>query len=167
MVFLNNFIVIIYLYCNSLTVISILNSNLQTYLNAIPLFCEVLGIGTCLSTVTTQKVSIEPWFVTAASHFTDAEGSFNVSVSRSSSTKIGWRVQMRFIIELHKKDLALLTSIQSFFNGIGTIINSITKDVVRFSVVDQIQIINVILPHFNKYPLQSAKLIDFQESVLI
>jgi len=74
---------------------------------------------------------------------------------------------MRFIIELHKKDLALLTSIQSFFNGIGTIINSITKDVVRFSVVDQIQIINVILPHFNKYPLQSAKLIDFQESVLI
>jgi len=74
---------------------------------------------------------------------------------------------MRFIIELHKKDLALLTSIQSFFNGIGTIINSTTKDVVRFSVVDQIQIINVILPHFNKYPLQSAKLIDFQESVLI
>jgi LAGLIDADG endonuclease len=106
-----------------------------------------------------KEVKLNPWFVTG---FTDAEGSFNVSVSRSSSTKIGWRVQMRFIIELHKKDLALLTHVQSFFKGIGTITNSTTKEVVRFSVVDQNQIINVILPHFNKYPLQSAKLIDFK-----
>lgn len=113
-------------------------------------------MGACLST---GKVPIYPWFVTG---FTDAEGSFNVSVSRSSWTKIGWRVQIRLIIELHNKDLALLARIQSFFNGIGTIKNSTTKDEVRFSVVNKNQIINVIWPQFNKYPLQSAKLIDFQ-----
>ena len=69
---------------------------------------------------------------------------------------------MRFIIELHKKELALLTYVQSFFKGVGSITYSTSKDVVRFSVVDQFQIINVILPHFIEYPLQSAKLIDFK-----
>lgn len=56
-----------------------------------------------------------------------------------------------------------------FFKGVGSITYSTSKDVERFSVVDpaQQQIINVILPHFNEYPLQSAKLIDFQENVLI
>lgn len=68
----------------------------------------------------------------------------------------------RFIIELHKKDLALLTRIQSFFKGVGSITKNPTKDVVRFSVVDINKIINVILPHFDKYPLQSTKLIDFK-----
>jgi len=106
-----------------------------------------------------KEETLNPWFVTG---FTDAEGSFNVSVAKHASSTLGWRVQARFIIELHSKDLALLTRIQSFFQGIGTLTNSKTRDTVRFSVVDVNQINNVIIPHFKEYPLQSAKLIDFK-----
>jgi hypothetical protein len=39
--------------------------------------------------------------------FTDAEGCFNIVVTKNSSISLGWRVQARFIIELHVKDLDL------------------------------------------------------------
>jgi len=45
---------------------------------------------------------LDPWYITG---ITDAEGCFNVTVTRSSSTRIGWRVQLRYIIELHVKDV--------------------------------------------------------------
>jgi hypothetical protein len=52
----------------------------------------------------------------------EVEGSFNILIAKSLSVRIGWRVQARFIIELHIKDLALLKSIKKFFNNAGTII---------------------------------------------
>nr|QNH92700.1 hypothetical protein [Wolfiporia cocos] len=101
---------------------------------------------------------LHPWFVTGLS---DAESCFNISISKSSKkSKLGWVVQARFIIELHKKDLALLREVQSFFGGIGTI--TTTAKVARFSIVGLNDIINFVLPHFSNFPLQSEKLIDFE-----
>ena len=53
--------------------------------------------------------------------FTDAEGSFTISIysDNKASTKI--RVMARFKIRLNKKDLPLLIQFQIFFGGIGTI----------------------------------------------
>jgi hypothetical protein len=48
-------------------------------------------------------IKLNPWFVTGV---TDAEGCFNVTVTKSSGS-VGWRVQARFIIELHVKDIDL------------------------------------------------------------
>nr|YP_009926597.1 hypothetical protein [Wolfiporia cocos]QNH92655.1 hypothetical protein [Wolfiporia cocos] len=105
---------------------------------------------------------LHPWFVTGLS---DAESCFNISISKSSKkSKLGWVVQARFIIELHKKDLALLREVQTFFGcgaqGIGTI--TTTAKVARFSIVGLNDIINFVLPHFSNFPLQSEKLIDFE-----
>ena len=64
-----------------------------------------------------------------------------------------------FIIEVNIKDIDLLYKIQTFFGGgIGSI--TYTKKVARFSVFGIKDITNVIT-HFNNYPLQSAKQIDF------
>jgi hypothetical protein len=68
---------------------------------------------------------------------------------------------MRFIIELHNKDIVLLRRIKSFFNNVGSITISSSKNIARYSVVDFNSIVNVIIPHFLNYPLQSAKGIDF------
>jgi hypothetical protein len=84
------------------------------------------------------------------------ESSFIIEVFKQKN----WRVAARFRIHLHSIDLPLLYKIQSFFGGIGSItVNGQTASF-RVSKVDDI--INVIIPHFNQYPIQSAKLIDFQ-----
>jgi hypothetical protein len=61
---------------------------------------------------------LNPNFLTG---FTDAEGSFTISIysDKKATTKI--RVMARFKIGLNKKDLPLLMQFQQFFGGIGTI----------------------------------------------
>jgi len=66
----------------------------------------------------------------------------------------------RFRIHLHSIDLPLLYKIQSFFGGIGSV--TVNGQTASFRVSKLEHIINVVIPHFDKYPLQSAKLIDFQ-----
>lgn len=95
---------------------------------------------------------LDPWYVTG---FADGESCFNIWIARSKSNLIGWQVQARFIIEVNIKDKNLLYKIQEFFGGIGTI--SITKSVARFAVFGFNDITNVIIKHFDNYPLQSAK----------
>ncbi len=49
--------------------------------------------------------NLDPWFVTG---FADAEGSFIVHIRKLPRNTTGWRVEGRFKITLHKKDIALL-----------------------------------------------------------
>jgi len=49
-----------------------------------------------------QPTSLNPWFV---SGLTDAEGSFCIIISRSSTYRLGWCVQAIFQIALHTRDL--------------------------------------------------------------
>jgi len=100
---------------------------------------------------------LHPWFITG---LIDAEGCFNIMITKSSSV-LGWRVQARFLLELHIKDIELLYQLQSFFSGIGTVTISNNKKVARYSIVGINEIINILLPHFTNYPLQSVKKIDF------
>jgi hypothetical protein len=60
---------------------------------------------------------------------------------------------------LHIKDKDLLLNIKSFFNKIGAI--TYNKDVVIYRVQKLYDIINIIIPHFNKYSLITQKQSDF------
>ena len=100
--------------------------------------------------------SLKPWFVTG---FTDAEGSFTVSVLKSSSVRTGWQVGARFQLTLHLKDLSLLREIQAFFGGAGKIV--LSKDSCTFRVDSLKDILNVIISHFNVYLPVTQKLGDY------
>ena len=63
---------------------------------------------------TSRKVKLNPLFLTG---FTDAEGSFWVSISKNKILNIGWRVKLYFEIHIHNKDQVLLEQIQKFFCG--------------------------------------------------
>ena len=106
----------------------------------------------------TIKQGLNPWFVTG---LIDAEGCFNIMITKTKS-KLGWRVQAIFVIELHVKDVQLLYQIQTFFGGVGTVINSSIRKVSRYTIVGIKDINNKVLPHFDKYPLQSEKDIDLK-----
>jgi LAGLIDADG endonuclease len=99
---------------------------------------------------------LNPQFVTG---FTDAEGTFQISITKNTSLKAGWRVRAHFVIHLHKRDVPLLYLIKDFF-GIGNIHYNPSKEDATFEVSKLEDLINVI-SHFNKYHLKSAKSIDY------
>lgn len=102
-----------------------------------------------------KNYTLNPWFITG---FVDAEGCFNINVTKSSSNLIGYQIQARFIIEVNIKDINILNNIQAFFGGISSII--CTKNVARYSVFN-IKNIENIIKFFDEYTLQSSKQIDY------
>ena len=100
---------------------------------------------------------IYPYYVTGLS---DVEASFILSIYKKKDSKTGWQVQPVFAIHMHIKDIDLLKSIQSFF-GVGVLVSSKTTNSARYSVNSLKDLINIIIPHFDKYPLLTQKRADF------
>jgi len=90
--------------------------------------------------------------------FADGEGCFSVILKKEPSYKIGWKVEVRFIIGLHKKDKSLLELIQSSL-GVGNITKQ-GKDSIQYCV-GSVKDLQVVIDHFDKYPLISQKRADY------
>ena len=101
---------------------------------------------------------LNPWFITG---FCDAESSLVISIYKKNTCKTGWQVQPTFAIHIHKKDEVLLKRIQSYFKGVGKWVDH-SHDSVVYSVNSLNDIINIIIPHFYKYPLLTHKIADYQ-----
>jgi hypothetical protein len=76
---------------------------------------------------------------------------------KSKTAAIGWTIEPCFIITLHERDLELLNSIKNFFS-VGSV--SIVGKDARFRVRSRSEL-KVIITHFNKYPLQTTKTLNF------
>jgi hypothetical protein len=91
--------------------------------------------------------------------FIDAEGSFGIKISKSSSTKSGYNVYLQFNLVQHVRDEILLKSLEEYLNC-GKVYrhsaNALTFTVTKFSDIQ-----NIIIPFLNKYPLLGAKYKDF------
>ena len=92
--------------------------------------------------------------------FTYAEGCFMINITKRDTNKSGWQISPCFQIKLHYRDKELLMKIKSFFNEIGSFSFS-NDNGVMYRVKKLNDIVNIILPHFNKYPLISQKYGDF------
>lgn len=102
---------------------------------------------------------MHPSYVTG---FVDGEGSFSILVLKRATYKTGWNIIPVFTINLNSRDTALLEKIQSFFGGIGNITIRDKDNTAYFTVKSIKDIINVIIPHFEKYPLLTEKQADFE-----
>ncbi len=102
-----------------------------------------------------QKFSMNPWFFTG---FADAESSFSIFIQRNDKYKTNWRINAIFAIALHIKDTKLLENIQSFL-GVGKL-HKHGKNSVQYRV-ESINDLQIIIDHFDKYPLVSAKIADY------
>ena len=65
---------------------------------------------------------------------------------------LGWRVECKFQLGLHKRDLPFLLEILKYFSGIGSIYSSTTSNLVNYSIHSNKQLLTLI-NDFNKYPL--------------
>lgn len=108
------------------------------------------------------KPLLDPWYVTG---FTDGEGCFTLSIAvlpqvSTNQNKTRLQVNPIFSIHLHSKDIFLLESIKDYF-GVGTIYQENNTNSASYKVLSVTELNNVIIPHFDKYPLLSQKLADY------
>ena len=121
-------------------------------------YSTLIKSNTLTNKVTDYKSNLHPWFVTG---LVDAEGSFTVSVLKSSFTKTGWGVNARFKITTHITDLDLMLNLKNFFGeDIGKLV--IFKDTCTYRVYKLKDILDVVIPHFDKYLLVTQKLGDYK-----
>ena len=100
---------------------------------------------------------VNPWFWIG---LIDGEGSFSIIIDRNETRKLGWRVQSKFQMGLHKRDLPLLLQLQQNFGGMGSIHINPTLNKVNYSVDSKKDLTNLIL-YLEKYPLLTQKAADF------
>lgn len=103
--------------------------------------------------------------------YVDGEGCFSVSMIRNNTTTFGWQVFPEFVITQGEKSKKSLEEIQRFFHC-GKIFENNRKDnhrekLLRYCVRSRKDLIAVIIPFFQEYPLRTAKKEDFQKFVRI
>jgi len=113
------------------------------------------------NSISTQQSEIKlnmlnAYFVTGIS---DAESSFVIRIYQDNKYKTGWVVTARFQIAFHKKDLVLLELIKNHFK-VGNIYKQ-DADSMQYRVSSVKDLANVIIPHFDKYPLITQKQADY------
>ena len=88
--------------------------------------------------------------------------------------KTGWKVSLAFSIHLHKspgrrcaagtcfaRDIILLEKLQNFFKSAGNIQINLDGSI-TYTVTSIKYLLNIIIPHFEKFPLLTKKQGDFE-----
>jgi hypothetical protein len=119
------------------------------------------GLHTCPSKGDGNPLSnplkkLNPNYITG---FVDGEGSFIVKILKRSRLKVGFEVQLCFQITSHPKDRALLDSIRDYFGGIGSI-HKEGSGCLQYRVSSN-KDLNLIIKHFEKFPLITKKYADY------
>jgi sRNA-binding regulator protein Hfq len=102
-----------------------------------------------------SEVGMNPLFLTG---FSDGEACFLVNIYKSSKHKTGWGARATFEIGLDLKDLPILNRIKSYL-GVGNV-TSRTNGSCVYSV-QSIKDLDVLIEHFDKYPLITKKGVDY------
>jgi len=99
-------------------------------------------------------------FASYISGFTDGEGSFSVSFSKRNKFKTHLEVRPSFSISQHKRNLDVLKNIRDYF-GVGAIRFSKRDQNYKYEARSIKDLIKVVIPHFERFPLKTKKLKDF------
>lgn len=99
--------------------------------------------------------NVNPWTC-----LIDVGGSFGITIDINKTRKLDWRVQSKFKMGLHKRDLSLLLQLQQFLGGIGSIHINKTLNKVNYSIDSNKDLKNLII-NLEKYTLLTQKKADF------
>lgn len=95
--------------------------------------------------------NIEEWLV----GITDGNGTFNINTNIINN-----KIIFTFIISLTLKNAQLLYKIKSYL-GVGNITYNKNNNIVSYLIKDKKQLIDIIIPIFDKYPLLTTKRFNY------
>ncbi len=103
--------------------------------------------------------NIDPnWIAGLAS----GDGCFHISIRNSSSTKLGKSVVLKFHIVQHSRDIELMEKL-IYSLDCGKIELLLKQSAVYFVVVKFQDILEKIIPLFDKYPIRGVKALDYTD----
>ena len=98
----------------------------------------------------------DPYWLTG---FVNGDGCFDVNITQSTN-KIGYRVQLRFRITQHNRDINLMKLLKKYLRS-GIIYKYPNQSAVSLTIYNISDINNIIIPFFNKNTLFGVKLLDY------
>jgi hypothetical protein len=103
-----------------------------------------------------KKIKDPHWFA----GFASGEGCFSVKVKKSSSHRLGSRVQLTFTVTQHSRDAELLKSLVDFL-GCGSYYTRNKQAAGDFLIVKSSDIFEKLIPFFDKYSILGVKALDY------
>jgi hypothetical protein len=95
------------------------------------------------------------------SGFVSGEGNFDAGI-RKSTNIIRSRVYLRFRLTQHARDIQLMELIIKYLNA-GRLEKDLRKPLVYLVIGNMSDLIQIIIPFFNKYPILGIKNLDYQD----
>lgn len=92
--------------------------------------------------------------------FVDGEGCFSVSFSVRNKMRNGIEVRPSFSVSQHRRSKGIILWLQKYF-GCGGVRYSKCDQNFKYEVRSIVDLMCKIIPHFEKYPLRTAKKEDF------
>lgn len=105
---------------------------------------------------TLNKRKIEEYI----SGFVDGEGCFSISFSKRSKFLIGWETKPSFSVSQNADRAEVLYLMQQKF-GCGFMRRDFSDKTLKYEVRSLDELLAKVIPHFETYPLLSAKQNDF------
>ena len=111
------------------------------------------------SSYSSSNNNINPYFITG---LVDGEGSFTIKIVPNKKLKLGYQIQPIFQLNMHIRDSNLLLLMKKFYGDRGFIYENSKLNTVEYRLAKFEDLLNIVIPHFNNYPLQTSKLIDYE-----
>ena len=93
--------------------------------------------------------------------FVDGEGCFHVGINKHLDMTSGYQVLPEFTVVQHKRDVQVLYALKAFF-GCGVVRNN-HGDRMAYRVRGKEDLLECIIPFFEKHPLKTKKRVDFMK----
>ena len=95
------------------------------------------------------------------SGYVDGEGCFSISFSKREKFIVGWETKPSFSVSQNEDRAQILFLMQKMFKC-GFLRRDFSDKTLKYEVRSLDDLIRHIIPHFEKYPLVSAKQKDFE-----
>jgi hypothetical protein len=105
-----------------------------------------------------EKFQLNPQWLAG---FISAEGCFFISLTKSSSA-FGHKISLKLIVNLLDRDTVLLKNIMGYL-GCGNLHQSKTRDVASLTIGRLSDILEKVIPLFDRYQIEGIKKLDYKD----
>ena len=100
------------------------------------------------------------------SGYADGEGCFTVSIAPRATLAVGWEVRPSFSVSQNGDRAEVLHALQAYF-GCGGIRPDRSDKTLKWETRKLDELVERVVPHFVRYPLLSAKRLDFERFAFV
>ena len=94
------------------------------------------------------------------------EGCFCVTINKSKRHAFGWEIRSSFSVSQNRDRAEILRLYQQHF-GCGSIRPDRSDTTLKYEVRSVCDLVERVIPHFEKYPLLSSKRKDFEKFAVV